>query len=98
MQAFVPSFLNEKIQRMLQVGKMYVITYFQVKDFTAEDKWRSVNQDRQINITNQTKAREIPETEYYIPTNAFDFYAFEEIGKLATQNHYLAGISEYSVI
>ncbi|KAL8133227.1 hypothetical protein AgCh_008622 [Apium graveolens] len=92
MQAFVPAFLNEKLQRMLQLGKMYVTSFFQVRDFTPEDKWRSVQLDRQIQFTNQTKTRELSESEYFIPNNMFDFYDFEEVRKLAKQNIYLADV------
>ncbi|XP_074373959.1 uncharacterized protein LOC141714333 [Apium graveolens] len=95
MQAFVPAFLNEKLQRMLQLGKMYVTSFFQVRDFTPEDKWRSVQLDRQIQFTNQTKTRELSESEYFIPNNMFDFYDFEEVRKLAKQNIYLA--DEYDI-
>ena len=92
MQAFVPTFLERKIQRMLQVEKMYAINMFQVKDFTAEDKWRSINMDRQILFTNQTRAREIPENELFISNNMFDFHEFSQLKSLAKQNLFLAGV------
>lgn len=55
MQAFV--FLEEKMQKMFDLDKMYVITNFEVRPYTEQDKWRVVNMDRQILFTNQTKAK-----------------------------------------
>lgn len=91
MQASVPTYLAPKIQRMLQVHKMYIITNFQVKELTADDKWRAVNMDKQIQFINQTKAREIPESEHYISQNEFDFFALNELEMLLNQNINLAG-------
>lgn len=34
MKAFVPHFLEEKMQKMFEVEKMYVVTNFQVKNYT----------------------------------------------------------------
>ncbi|KAK1380021.1 hypothetical protein POM88_026765 [Heracleum sosnowskyi] len=92
MQAFVPAFLNDKMQKMFTIGKIYAVTNFQVKDLTSEDKWRSVNMDRQILFTNQTKAREILENEVFIQKNMFDFFELQELAKLAEQNLYLADV------
>lgn len=92
MQAGVPGFLNDKMQKMFTINKMYAITNFQVKDLTTDDKWRPVNMDRQIMFTNQTRAREIPENEYFIQNNMFDFFQMEELAKLTDQNLYLAGM------
>ncbi|KAK1357532.1 hypothetical protein POM88_050788 [Heracleum sosnowskyi] len=90
MVAYVPEWLTEKMQRLFTVGNMYTVTNFQVKQYTANDKWRCVNNDRQILFTNNTTAKQINESEYFIPNNHFDFFEMEELSNLAKQNVYLA--------
>ncbi|KAK1404304.1 hypothetical protein POM88_003909 [Heracleum sosnowskyi] len=90
MVAYVPEWLIEKMRKIFTVGKMYTITNFQVKDYTPNDKWRCVNNDKQILLTNNTKAREMEETEYFIASNHFDFFEMEDLPKLAKQNLILA--------
>ncbi|WOH11283.1 hypothetical protein DCAR_0830764 [Daucus carota subsp. sativus] len=92
MQAYVPAYLSDKWKRLLRLGNMYTITNFNVKTLTADDKWRTVNIDRQISFTNQTRAREIIENEYFIPQNTFDFYSFNELDALSNQKVLLADI------
>ena len=92
MQAYVPAYLSDKWKRLLKLGNMYTITNFNVKTLTPDDKWRTVNIDRQISFTNQTRAREITENEYFIPQNSFDFYSFNELDALSNQKVLLAGI------
>ncbi|KAK1380381.1 hypothetical protein POM88_027125 [Heracleum sosnowskyi] len=58
----------------------------------TNDKWRCVNKDRQILFTNNTKEKQIDESEYFIPNNHFDFFEMEELTKLAKQNVYLADV------
>ncbi|KAL1831301.1 hypothetical protein ACET3Z_000952 [Daucus carota] len=92
MQAFVPTFLMEKLLKMFIVGKMYTITNFQVKEYTTLDKWRCVSTDKQIMFTNQTRAREIDDREYFIPQNCFEFCDLGDVKTFATQSTYLADV------
>ncbi|XP_063950036.1 uncharacterized protein LOC135152845 [Daucus carota subsp. sativus] len=92
MHAFVPVFLMDKMQKMLHLGRMYCISNFQVKPLTAEDKWRSINIDRQILFTNQTKAKEIEEKDYFIAKNSFDFYDLADMKELSKQTTLLADV------
>lgn len=97
MHAFVPVFLMEKMQKTLHLGRMYCISNFQVKPLTAQDKWRSINIDRQILFTNQTKAKEIEEKDYFIAKNSFDFYDLADMKELSKQTTLLAGIKFYYI-
>ncbi|KAK1353477.1 hypothetical protein POM88_051842 [Heracleum sosnowskyi] len=92
MVGYVPEWQSEKMQKLFTVGKMYTVTNFQVKQYNANDKWRCVNNDRQILFTNNTKAKQIDESEYFIPNNHFNFFEMEELTKLAKQNVYLADV------
>ncbi|KAL1804953.1 hypothetical protein ACET3Z_028021 [Daucus carota] len=92
MQAFVPLFLLEKLQKMFTVGKMYTITNFQVKNYTELDKWRCVSIDKQIQFTNQTRGKEMDEKEYFIPQNCFEFCDLGDMKSLANQTTYLADV------
>lgn len=93
MQGFVPNFLMEKLLKMFIVGKMYTIANFQVKEYTKLDKWRCVNTDKQIMFTNNTRAKEIDDREYFIPKNSFDFYDLGDVKNFANQSTYLEGMS-----
>ncbi|WOH00620.1 hypothetical protein DCAR_0519989 [Daucus carota subsp. sativus] len=92
MQAFVPLFLLEKLQKMFTVGKMYTITNFKVKNYTELDKWRCVSNDKQIQFTNQTRGKEMDEKEYFIPQNCFEFCDLGDMKSLANQTTYLADV------
>lgn len=71
---------------------MSTIINFQVKDYTPNDKWRCINNERQILFKNNTKDREMDENEYFIVSSHFNFFEMEELPKLAKQNMYLAGM------
>lgn len=97
MQAYVPAYLSDKWKKLLTVGNTYIITNFTVKTLTPDDKWRPVNIDRQISFTNQTKARELSEKDYFIPENTFDFYALDNLHDIANQKLLLAGINHHTL-
>ncbi|KAL1808342.1 hypothetical protein ACET3Z_025332 [Daucus carota] len=92
MQAFVPTFLTEKLLKIFFVGRMYTITNFQVKEYTKLDKWRYVTTDKQLMFTNQTRAKEMDEREYFIPQKCFDFCDFGDVKNFVKQSTYLADV------
>ena len=55
MHAFVPESLTDKMTRIIEEGKIYLIKNFTVKDYTETDKYRVVHMDRQIVFTTETK-------------------------------------------
>ncbi|WOH02485.1 hypothetical protein DCAR_0521874 [Daucus carota subsp. sativus] len=92
MEAFVPLFLMEKLQKVFILGKMYAISNFQVKNYTETDKWRCVTTDRQIQFTNQTRAKELGDNDYFIAKNCFEFCDLGDIKSFANQTKYLADV------
>ncbi|WOG86511.1 hypothetical protein DCAR_0205722 [Daucus carota subsp. sativus] len=92
MEAFVPLFLMEKLQNVFILGKMYAISNFQVKNYTETDKWRCVTTDRQIQFTNQTRAKELHDNDYFIAKNCFEFCDLGDIKSFANQTKYLADV------
>lgn len=93
MHAFVPGTLSEKMSRFFELGKIYIVKNFQVKEYTEKDKFRVVHMNRQIIFTTDTKVKEIDESETYVPQNSFDLYEFGDLKTMAKQNLYLTGIS-----
>ncbi|XP_017239637.2 uncharacterized protein LOC108212421 [Daucus carota subsp. sativus] len=92
MQAYVPQSLEVKFNRLVVLGKIYFIKKFQVKDYTEKDKYRPVRMDKQISLTNDTKIKDLEDSDFFIPKNMFDFVAFSQLKELATQHVYLAGV------
>ncbi|WOH08343.1 hypothetical protein DCAR_0727782 [Daucus carota subsp. sativus] len=92
MQAFVPTFLMEKLLKIFFVGRMYTITNFQVKEYTELDKWKCVTTGKQLMFTNQTRAKEIDERKYFIPQNCFDFCDLGDVKNFVKQSTYLADV------
>lgn len=91
LQAFVPATVAYKFKRLIEEGKFYVIKNFQVKDYTELEKFRAVQMDKQIVFTNDTKVKDVEETEIFIPRNSFDFFDFGDLIQMSKQSLYLAG-------
>lgn len=92
MHAFIPGNLSDKMSRFIELGRIYMLRNFQVKDYTEKDKFRVVHMDRQIIFTQDTKVKEVDESEIYIPQNMFDLYEFADLKKMAGQQLYLTGL------
>ncbi|KAK1387752.1 hypothetical protein POM88_015930 [Heracleum sosnowskyi] len=84
MHVFVPAALAEKMSRMIQEGKIYLIKDFQVKEYTELDKYRPVQMDRQIIFTADTKAKKLQESEIFIPLNIFDLFEYGDLKPMET--------------
>ncbi|KAL1802377.1 hypothetical protein ACET3Z_031024 [Daucus carota] len=89
MHAFVPESLTEKMTRIIEEGKIYLIKNFTVKDYTEKDKYRVVHMDRQIVFTSETKVKELDETDIFIPNNSFDLFEYSDLKEQAQQVTYL---------
>ncbi|KAK1372388.1 hypothetical protein POM88_028581 [Heracleum sosnowskyi] len=85
MHAFAPTAVADRLGRILQVGNIYLIKNFQVKDYTDKDKFRPLHMERQIIFNSDTKALQIQDSEIYIPNNMFDFYEFNDLKNMAKQ-------------
>lgn len=91
MQAFVPASMSQRMTRLIEVGKLYLLKNFEVKEYLDKDKFRPVKIDRQIIFTIDTKVKEIDDSEIFIPNNMFDFYDFGDLFNMSKQFHYLVG-------
>lgn len=83
--------IEDKMEKLIDCGKLYVIQNFAVKNYTDKDKYRVVLADKQLIFTTDTKVKEIDENEIFIPKNMFDLNPFQDLKKMATQQVYLAG-------
>lgn len=91
MHAWVPAALSDKMERLVEEGKLYLIKNFQVQNYEEKAKYRAVQMDRQIVFTADTKLKEIEETDIFIPKNSFDLYEYADLKKVADQDLYLTG-------
>lgn len=91
MQAYAPAHLADKIGRIIQIGKIYMIKNFDVKEYTEKDKFRPVPMDRQIIFTVDTRITDLDESQTFVPKNVFDFFQFSDLKHAAEQVTYLTG-------
>lgn len=91
MHATVPGSISERLDRALNTGSIYVIKNFQVKEYATKDNFRPVDMDRKIVFTSETRVKEVPETEVFIPKHMFDLHEYAELQKRAAQVMYLTG-------
>lgn len=92
MHAFVPGNIIEKHEDKLLEGNICNITNFFVKDYKMEDKFRCINNDRQIMLTTYSKVVKFDEDDLLIPKNMFDFYDLCDLSDIANENVYLTGM------
>lgn len=66
MHAFVPADLADKKEQEINVGKIYIISNFTVKEYKPYERFRCIRCDRQILFTSYTKNEEVNENETLI--------------------------------
>lgn len=89
--AFIPGTIAEKVEEEIKVGKIYSIFNFMVKDYKPEDRFRCIENDRQIIFTSFTKVEELHDNDSLISDNVFDFYDLSDLKQIANKNIYLTG-------
>ncbi|KAL1809085.1 hypothetical protein ACET3Z_026075 [Daucus carota] len=92
MHVFIPAAIADKMSRIIEEGKIYLIKNFTVKDFTEKDNYRVVHMDKQISFTTETRVKELDDSEIFIPTNNFDLFQFSDLKSQATQDVYLTDV------
>lgn len=91
MHAYVPeSFVGDKDED-INVGNIYIISNFTVKEYKPYERFRVIHSDKQIIFTTYTKVKEAGNNETLIQENEFDFYDFGDLDELGKQNVYLTG-------
>lgn len=91
MHAFVPAAIVEAHEEKLKEGNICTFYNFSVKDYKNEEKFRVVNNDRQIMLTNYTQIEKINQDDTLIAKDMFDFYDLCDLKEIADQNLYLTG-------
>lgn len=87
--AFVPGNLADKNEYDLIVGKIYIIFNFTVKDYRPEEKFRVIQNNKQIIFISYTKVKEINDNDTLIEENMFDFFDLSNLKEIANKNVYL---------
>lgn len=95
MHVFVPALVIEKHEHKLLLGKVCTFCNFCVKDYRTDEKFRCIQADRQMIITNYTQVQKLDEDDLLIPKNMFNFYDMSDLDSIANDNLYLTGILHY---
>ncbi|XP_017241069.1 uncharacterized protein LOC108213790 [Daucus carota subsp. sativus] len=90
--AFVPARLEEEVDKLVDLGKIYLIQNFTVKDYKADDKFRCLRKNIQIQFGEETIITQLQEEDISIEKTWFDFYDLAELKPLSTQTTYLTDV------
>ncbi|KAK1372882.1 hypothetical protein POM88_029075 [Heracleum sosnowskyi] len=90
--AFVPGAVAEDIEKQVELGVIYLIQNFTVKDYKVEDKFRCIKKEIQIVIGSDTTLKPLEENDVSIERCWFDFYDLEDLKPLGKQNTYLTDV------
>lgn len=91
--AIIRNNIAKKFKPLLQEGKFYELSYFQVVDGNA--LYRPVDNDIKIMFTLKTSIKEIKEVDVDIPRHKFEFVDYNKIHERVNKHVQLSGISIY---
>ncbi|KAK7849561.1 hypothetical protein CFP56_002756, partial [Quercus suber] len=91
--AIIRNNIAKKFKPLLQEGKLYELSYFQVVDGNA--LYRPVDNDIKIMFTLKTSIKEIKETDVDIPRHKFEFVDYNKIHQRVNKHVQLSG--EYNL-
>ncbi|KAK1351309.1 hypothetical protein POM88_054473 [Heracleum sosnowskyi] len=89
MHAFVPGMIADEYEQKIQVGKIYYIENFTIKNYRTEDKFRCVRNENQIIINNDTILEPLEENQASIERCWFDLYELGDLRPLSKQTTFL---------
>ncbi|WOH12422.1 hypothetical protein DCAR_0831926 [Daucus carota subsp. sativus] len=92
MHAFVPGKVFEEQETKLKDGNICIISNFTIKEYDSSEKFRCVNHDKQIILTNFTQIEKVDLEDGLIQRNMFDFYDLIQLENIADQNLYLTDV------
>lgn len=95
LHAFVPADLAHQKEQEINVGKIYIISNFTVKEYKPYERIRCIRSDEQIFFTSYTNVEEVNENETLIQENDFDFFDLADLEEVGKHNVYLTGILSY---
>ncbi|KAL4619660.1 hypothetical protein ACB092_06G096100 [Castanea dentata] len=90
MHAIIRTNIVKKFKPLLQEGKLYELSYFQVVDGNA--LYRPVDNDFKIMFTLKTSIKEIKETDVDIPRHKFEFVNYNKIHERVNKHVQLSDI------
>lgn len=91
LHAFVPGNVAEKIGPEMTVGKILKVSNFTVKEYRVDEKFRPINTEKQIFLTNYTQVESVECDDGMIAKDMFDFYDLSDLAGIANDNTYLTG-------
>lgn len=89
--AFISKKHSELLKDLPKEGKIYIVSYFKVKEYVGHETYRPVRSHKHIYFTEHTTCEKAKDDGLPIQPYAFDFFALEEIHKSADDNHFLIG-------
>ncbi|WOG82390.1 hypothetical protein DCAR_0101554 [Daucus carota subsp. sativus] len=92
MHAFVPGKVFEEQETKLKDGNICIISNFTIKEYDTSKKFRCVNHDKQIILTNFTQIEKVDLEDGLVQRNMFDFYDLIQLENIADQNLYLTDV------
>ncbi|KAL1808436.1 hypothetical protein ACET3Z_025426 [Daucus carota] len=92
MHAFVPGKIFEEQETKLKDGNICIFSNFTIKEYDSSEKFRCVNHDKQIILTNYTQIEKIDKEDGLIQKNMFDFYDLNQLETIADNNLYLTDV------
>ncbi|KAK1385260.1 hypothetical protein POM88_022995 [Heracleum sosnowskyi] len=92
MHAFVPGNIIENHEDKFSEGNICKISNFSVKQYKPDEKFRSINSDKQIILTTYSKVEKIYPDDMLIPKNMFDFYDLCDLSDITNDNLYLTDV------
>ena len=87
----MPTKLEEQVDSLVDLGKIYLLENFTVKDYKSDEKFRCLRKDIQIVFGEETRITQLQEEDISIEKTWFDFYDLAEIKPLSVQTTYLTG-------
>ncbi|KAL1810597.1 hypothetical protein ACET3Z_027587 [Daucus carota] len=90
--AFVPYNLADQFEAIIEIGNLYLLTNFTVKEYTTDDKFRCLRKHVQIVFNEETQLDILHENVVNVENCCFDFFEISELHTLSKQNTYLTDV------
>lgn len=91
MHAFVPGKVYEEHEAKLKDGNICIISNFTIKEYDTSEKFRFVNHDKQIILTNFSQIEQLDHEDGLIKKNMFDFFDLSQLELISDKNTSLTG-------
>ncbi|WOH15092.1 hypothetical protein DCAR_0934629 [Daucus carota subsp. sativus] len=92
MHAFVPGKVYEEHEAKLKDGNICIISNFTIKEYDTSEKFRFVNHDKQIILTNFSQIEQLDHEDGLIKKNMFDFFDLSQLELISDKNTSLTDV------